>query len=226
MRSSAILDIMKKRIKQAADKGCDAIDPDNMGMMHCSLQSQFPTHIVRSLNLWPTDVYSNGGGGFGLTQTDAINYLKAMSSYAATLGLSTGLKNAQEILPQVMNDVQFAVNEQCVTQTDRTTKCTEYNDFLAAGKPVLHIEYVDDGSSKSIAAKKALARTAVVERRDAKEGVNINKARREVLCNVSINGSKLSTVIKYLSLDGWVLYCDGSAVTTGVQAGEKSTAGA
>jgi endo-alpha-1,4-polygalactosaminidase (GH114 family) len=168
-------------------------------------------------------VYSNGGGGFSLTQTDAINYLKAMSSYAATLGMSTGLKNAQEILPQVMSDVQFAINEQCVTQTDRNTKCTEYNDFLAAGKPVLHIEYVDDGSSKSIAAKKALARMASIEKRNGNEGVNISKARRDELCNISRNGAKLSTVIKYLSLDGWVLYCDGSAVTTSVQAGEKST---
>jgi hypothetical protein len=32
IRSSSVLDVMKSRIQMAADKGCDAIDPDNMGM--------------------------------------------------------------------------------------------------------------------------------------------------------------------------------------------------
>jgi hypothetical protein len=161
------------------------------------------------------DVYSNGGGGFSLTQDDAVNYLKSMSSYAASLGLSTGLKNAQEILPQVINDIAFAVNEECVTQTDRHTKCTEYNDLIAAGKPVLHIEYIDSKSKKTIAARKALARMAVAPR------ATVSKETRDQLCNVSVNGDKLSTVIKYLSLDGLVVYCDGSEVTTAVKAGDR-----
>jgi len=33
VRSSKVLDVMKKRIKLAADNGCDAIDPDNMGKL-------------------------------------------------------------------------------------------------------------------------------------------------------------------------------------------------
>jgi hypothetical protein len=32
IRSDAVLDVMKTRIQLAAQKGCDAIDPDNMGM--------------------------------------------------------------------------------------------------------------------------------------------------------------------------------------------------
>lgn len=106
--------------------------------------------------------------------------------------MSTGLKNAQEILPEVMDFVQFAVNEECVTQTDRNTKCTEYNDFLAAGKPVLHIEYVTSKASGS---------------------------RLNTLCNMSYNGAQLSTVVKFLSLDGWVEYCDGSTYSTPVKSG-------
>jgi hypothetical protein len=31
IRSTSVLNIMKARIKLASDKGCDAIDPDNMG---------------------------------------------------------------------------------------------------------------------------------------------------------------------------------------------------
>jgi hypothetical protein len=217
MRSAAVLEIMKNRIKQAADKGCDAIDPDNMGK-----HSPLPFSLCRLLTL-QSDVYSNGGGGFSLTQTDAVNYLKSMSSYAATLGLSTGLKNAQEILPQVISDIAFAVNEECVTQKDRNTKCTEYNDLIAAGKPVLHIEYVNNGSSKkTIVARKALARIAGIEGSKGVAGAGIGKETRDMLCNVSINGARLSTVIKYLSLDGWVLYCDGSEVTTAVNASERT----
>jgi hypothetical protein len=32
IRSNSVLNIMKKRIQLAAQKGCDAIDPDNMGL--------------------------------------------------------------------------------------------------------------------------------------------------------------------------------------------------
>jgi hypothetical protein len=31
VRSDAVLEVMKSRIQMAAEKGCDAIDPDNMG---------------------------------------------------------------------------------------------------------------------------------------------------------------------------------------------------
>jgi hypothetical protein len=60
-----------------------------------------------------------------------------MAAESRTYGLSMGLKNAEDILARVQGEVQFAVNEECVTSGD----CSVYHDFLKSGKPVFHIEY-------------------------------------------------------------------------------------
>jgi endo-alpha-1,4-polygalactosaminidase (GH114 family) len=120
-----------------------------------------------------------------------------MASYAASLGMATGLKNAQEILSEVTEIVQFAVNEQC----SASSGCTEYDSFLATGKPVFHIEYVDDngksGQGKSSKVKRADLTTACAD-------------------------SQLSTVVKYMALDGWVEYCDGSSASTAINKNYKT----
>jgi hypothetical protein len=51
--------------------------------------------------------------------------------------MSIGIKNAMDILDSVQNDVQFAVNEECIANSE----CDVYNDFIRSGKPVYHIEY-------------------------------------------------------------------------------------
>lgn len=51
--------------------------------------------------------------------------------------MSTGLKNAQDIIPDVLNVVAFSVNEQC----RQYNECDTYADFTRAGKPVFNIEY-------------------------------------------------------------------------------------
>jgi hypothetical protein len=77
------------------------------------------------------DGYSNDNG-LNLTQQDSINFQQKMADEAHSLGLAIGLKNAEEILPNVSSFSDFAVNEQC-TQTGR---CSWYLDFLASNKPV------------------------------------------------------------------------------------------
>jgi len=188
--------ISVERIKLASQKGCDAIDPDNMG-------KSLPLITFLCINI-SADAYSNGGGGFDLTQDDAVTYLQGMASAAASYGMSTGLKNAQEILPNVLDTVQFAINEECVAQED--TGCTEYNDLLAQGKAVFHIEYVDEGSNGSDGKK--------VGKRDEPQGVD--QSQLDTYCVTSGIGSQLSTVVKYLALDGWVQYCDGEIDTTAI----------
>jgi hypothetical protein len=91
-RDSGVFDVMKKRIALAAQKGCDGIDPDNV------------------------DGYDNGSN-FGLTQADGVNYIKKLAQEARSYGMSIGLKNAQAILPSVINDIQYAVNEVRQSQT-------------------------------------------------------------------------------------------------------------
>ena len=61
--------------------------------------------------------------------------MRKLAAEAAKYGMSTGLKNAEEIIPSVIDVVQFAVNEECVTVDGG---CGAYDGF---GKPVYHIEY-------------------------------------------------------------------------------------
>jgi len=63
--------------------------------------------------------------------------MKFLSSTALTYNLSTGLKNAAAIIPKIINNVHFVVNEQC----HQYSECAAYLPFIAANKPVINIEY-------------------------------------------------------------------------------------
>ena len=104
---------MQQRLDSAKQKGCDAVDPDNM------------------------DAYQNGGGGFDLTTADAVNYIQFIASEAHSRGMACGLKNALSIVPKVVHDVDFAVNEQCVQYQE----CNDLLPFTNNNKPVFGIEY-------------------------------------------------------------------------------------
>jgi hypothetical protein len=95
-----------------------------------------------------TDGYSNqNGGGFNppLSTSDSVSFMQKMGSEAAKYGMAIGLKNALDIIPNVMDIIQFAVNEQCVANSE----CNTYDSLLGAGKPVFHIEYGDSSSLSS-----------------------------------------------------------------------------
>ncbi|CRK15894.1 hypothetical protein BN1723_017445, partial [Verticillium longisporum] len=64
--------------------------------------------------------------------------------------MSTGLKNAGSIIPDVLEDVHFSVNEQCV----QFSECETFAPFIKDNKPVFHIEYPKDAPSVSSAASK------------------------------------------------------------------------
>ncbi|KAH7127979.1 endo alpha-1,4 polygalactosaminidase precursor [Dactylonectria estremocensis] len=111
LKSENVRNIMAKRIKLAAEKGCDAIDPDNV------------------------DGYDNKNG-LGLKKADSIDFMKFLSFEASKYGLSIGLKNAGEIIDDVIDDVHFQVNEECVKYNEGRT----FARFIKAGKAVFHIE--------------------------------------------------------------------------------------
>lgn len=113
IRTEGVFNVMQKRIQLAAEKGCDAIDPDNV------------------------DGFSNENS-FSLTASDAITYVRKLANYAHSLGMGMGLKNSQTLLPSVMDVIQFAVNEECAIASG---ECDPYLDLIEAGKPVFHIEY-------------------------------------------------------------------------------------
>ena len=161
--SQNVRNIMAARIQMAARKNCDGVDPDNM------------------------DAYNNKGGGLGLTQNDAADYVLFLASTASALGLSIGLKNAGEIIPKVVHAVQWSVNEQCIQYNE----CDMYAPFIQAGKPVFNVEYPKGDTSNDKA---------------------IDPAKLSKICNQDANDSDgFSTIVKNLNLDGWIKFCNGTA---------------
>jgi hypothetical protein len=127
-----------------------------------------------------------------------------MASTASELGMSIGLKNAQSLLATdgVIDAIQFAVNEECVTQSD----CAPYDPLIAAGKPVFHVEYVTYSVKNG---------NPVLKSSDSNLSKLGSDALKAKLClQGSSEGSTFSTIIKTLDLDGFVEYCDGSWANT------------
>jgi hypothetical protein len=125
-----------------------------------------------------------------LTKADAIDYVKFLSETAALYNMSTGLKNAGDMISDVLDYVHFSVNEQCVEYSE----CSAFSAFIDAGKPVFHIEYPSRAPNKTSTS-------------------DINE-----ICSQSgkVTGTEgFSTVFKKMNLDGWVEYCgQGKTYTT------------
>ncbi len=114
-RLDILMPIMSDRMALAKQKGCDAIDADNV------------------------DGYSNRTG-FKLTYNDQLNYNRALANEAHRLGLAIGLKNDLGQIVDLVNYFDFAINESCIIYNE----CSLVSPFIAQNKPVFHIEYQSD----------------------------------------------------------------------------------
>ncbi|MFD5146485.1 endo alpha-1,4 polygalactosaminidase [Streptomyces sp. NPDC058401] len=104
--------LIAKRFDMCRDKGFDAVEPDNM------------------------DAYRNTSG-FPLTAQNQLDYNRLIVRLAHDRGLSVGLKNDLDQIPELVGDFDFAVNEQCAQYDE----CERLTPFIAAGKAVFHVEY-------------------------------------------------------------------------------------
>ncbi|KAJ8096598.1 glycoside hydrolase superfamily [Lipomyces tetrasporus] len=157
LSSSNVREIMLSRLDLAKEKGCDGVDPDNI------------------------DGYDNDNG-LDLTEDDSIDFVNFLAEATHALNMSLGLKNAGAIIPKVIGNMQWSVNEQCVQYDE----CSIYAAFTAVGKPVFHIEYPKG------------------------DNTNDNKAMTTVQKNTACNNSgarNFSTVIKNMDLDNWIETC-------------------
>ena len=129
VRDGRVLGIMKDRLDLAAQKGCDAVDPDNV-------------------DLFDHDT------GFSISAAEMADFNRSLVDEAHDRGLSIGLKNDQAQLDDIaglkgQDGYDFAVNEECVAFDE----CGDYADsFLADDRPVLHIEYVDPAQIDAVCA--------------------------------------------------------------------------
>jgi hypothetical protein len=119
VRSSNVRRIMEQRLDLAVEKRCDAVEPDNV------------------------DSFQNDSG-FPLTAGDQVEYNTFLAEAAHARGLSIGLKNALDLVPELEPHFDWALNEECYVYDE----CDALAPFLVAGKAVFHVEYVgepDDG---------------------------------------------------------------------------------
>jgi len=112
IRATAVRDIMKARLDLAQQKGCDAVEPDNV------------------------DGYINTNG-LNLNYDDQIEYNLFLAREAHARGLSIGLKNDLYQIHELVNHFDFAVNEQCFEFGD----CNYLLPFVNQGKAVFNVEY-------------------------------------------------------------------------------------
>jgi endo-alpha-1,4-polygalactosaminidase (GH114 family) len=114
-RSEAVQRSMLARLDLAVARGCDGVEPDNV------------------------DGYQNDSD-IELSQTDALGFLRLLAREAHARGLSIGLKNALDLVPELVGEFDWALNEECLAYDE----CGALRPFLQAGKAVFHVEYVDD----------------------------------------------------------------------------------
>lgn len=104
--------IMQARLDLAKQKGCDGVEPDNV------------------------DGYSNDSG-FPLTAQDQLTYNIWLATEAHARGLSIGLKNDLDQIPELLPYFDWALNEQCFQYDE----CDLLLPFIQAGKAVFGVEY-------------------------------------------------------------------------------------
>jgi hypothetical protein len=104
--------ILKRRLDLCAQKGFDAVEPDNV------------------------DAYANDSG-FPLAAADQLRFNRYIARAAHARGLSVGLKNDLDQAAALQPDFDWALNEQCFQYTE----CSRLQPFVRAGKAVFVVEY-------------------------------------------------------------------------------------
>ncbi|ETN39137.1 uncharacterized protein HMPREF1541_05360 [Cyphellophora europaea CBS 101466] len=158
VRSEAVRDVMRRRLDLARDKGFDAVDPDNV------------------------DGYDNKNG-LGLSRADAVDYVLWLAREAHARGLACGLKNAGDIVPQVLGHVEFAVQEQALQFDD----VDAFMPFVRTGKAVFHVEYPKGENAES-----------------KKMNTLVRVEGREREAALRLRGEGWSSIVKNVKLDQWV----------------------
>ena len=103
---------MEARMDLCKAKGFDGIEPDNV------------------------DGFLNNTG-FPLTYEDQIQYNAWLADTAHQRGLSVGLKNDMDQIPDLLPYFDWALNEQCFEYDE----CETLSPFVEAGNPVFNVEY-------------------------------------------------------------------------------------
>ncbi len=110
--------IMEARLNLAVNKKCDGVEPDNV------------------------DGYTNSSG-FTLSGEDQKTYNRWLAGAAHARGLSVGLKNDLDQIPDLVPYFDWALNEQCFQYNE----CDKLLPFINNDKAVFGVEYTLETSA-------------------------------------------------------------------------------
>ncbi len=100
------------RLDECRHKGFDGVEPDNV------------------------DGYANDSG-FPLSADDQLRFNRWIAAEVHRRGMTVALKNDVAQVPQLVDAFDYAVNEECVANSE----CDELRPFIRAAKPVFNVEY-------------------------------------------------------------------------------------
>lgn len=138
-RLDLLAPILSARLDLCQSKGFDGVEPDNL------------------------DGFANRTG-FPLTAEDQLRFNRWLADEAHARSLAIGLKNDPEQAAELEPWFDFALTEDCFAQG----WCNLLHPFLAAGKPVIAVEYTDTGIGLSdiCAQASALGIDALLKHRE------------------------------------------------------------
>jgi len=113
--------IMTARFQLCAQRGFDAVEPDNL------------------------DSYENSPG-FSTTGDDQLAYNRWIAQTVHGLGLAVMQKNDLDQIPDLVTDFDGVLDEEC----NKYTECDTLAPYHAAGKPIWNAEYTDDGETTAM----------------------------------------------------------------------------
>ncbi|MBZ4334996.1 endo alpha-1,4 polygalactosaminidase [Corallococcus sp. AS-1-12] len=125
-RKPAVRTVMATRMQLAKDKGCDAVEPDNIdGYSH------------------DDEISCTDQSCWGLTAANQLDYNRWLATTAHSLCLGIALKNDVDQVPALADSFDFAINEEC----QKYNECGAYKTgFTDKNKAVFNAEYrVDSG---------------------------------------------------------------------------------
>lgn len=120
----ALAEIMRARMDKCKSKGFHAVEIDNVDAHN------FETRNAQG------DVV-NIGTNFMMTLDESIAYVRWLTNEAHSRGLGIGLKNAEEMVADVVDEVDWMLVEDCFYDS----WCTAATAFIDADKPVFMAEY-------------------------------------------------------------------------------------
>ncbi|HHH30915.1 MAG TPA: endo alpha-1,4 polygalactosaminidase [Polyangiaceae bacterium] len=113
-RSPAVRAVLAARLDIARDKGCDAVEPDNV------------------------TAYTSDSG-FPITAEDQLDFNRWLATEGHARGMGVALKNDDEQVAELAVDFDFSVAEECHFYGE----CGDYAPFLGQNKPVFNAEYTN-----------------------------------------------------------------------------------